>query len=232
MSHVACPQIRIWHEYPEAALLYRRAAEGIERVAAEAIALRGAFSMVLAGGGTPREVYRQLRHIRTDWSSWHIYFGDERCLPLEHPDRNSLMADQAWLEHVAIPAAQIHRIPAQLGAEAAASWYSKLLEGVGVFDLVLLGLGQDGHTASLFPGMDWGRDCKQPAALAVHGAPKPPPDRVTLSAWRLGRAFMVWFLVTGQDKGGAVRSWRNGENIPASSISPPNGVDVWHAGVS
>ncbi len=229
---MASHQIRIWHEYPEVALLYRRVAEGIGRVAAEAITQRGAFRIVLAGGGTPQAVYQQLGLIQTDWNAWHIYFGDERCLPMNHPELNSMMADQAWLEHVAIPAAQIHRIPAHLGAEAAALQYSKVLEEVGDFDLVLLGLGQDGHTASLFPGKEWGKDCTQAAVLAVHDAPKLPRDRVSLSAWRLSRATRVWFLVAGQGKEGAVQSWCKGENIPAASIFPPNGVDVWLAGAS
>ncbi|PWB59072.1 MAG: 6-phosphogluconolactonase [Nitrosomonadales bacterium] len=228
---MALSQTRRWHEYPEPELLYSCVVEAIERMAAEAISKTGKFSIVLAGGSTPRAIYQRFRLIHTDWSAWHVYFGDERCLPLGHAERNSVMADQVWLEHVAIPSAQIHRIPAQLGAEAAASQYSTELEGVEDFDLVLLGLGQDGHTASLFPGKEWGRDYTQPAVLAVHGAPKPPHDRVSLSAWRLSRAGRVWFLVTGQDKGGAVQSWRRGGNIPAASILPLNGVDIWLAGV-
>lgn len=225
------PQICIWHEYPDVALLYQRAAEGIERVAAEAIARQGAFSIVLAGGGTPRAVYQHLRHIHTEWRAWHVYFGDERCLPVDDPERNSVMADECWLGHVAIPDAQIHRIPAQLGAEAAALRYSTVLEEIENFDLVLLGLGQDGHTASLFPGQEWGREETQAAVLAVHDAPKPPLDRVSLSAWRLSHAARVWFLVTGQDKRGAVQAWRTHENIPAASIVPPSGVEIWLAGV-
>lgn len=225
------PQVRIWHEYPDAALLCQRAAEGIERVAAEVIARQGAFSIVLAGGRTPQAVYQRLCHIQTDWSAWHVYFGDERCLPVDDPERNSVMADKNWLGHVSIPEAQIHRIPAQLGAETAASNYTTVLEGVEGFDLVLLGLGQDGHTASLFPGKEWGRDEILTSVLAVHDAPKPPQDRVSLSAWRLSRAVRVWFLVTGQDKRGAVQSWRSLENIPAASIAPPGGVEIWLADV-
>ncbi len=228
---MALPQICVWHEYSDAALLYRRVAEGIARVAGEAIAQRGRFSVVLAGGSTPRSVYQLLCHIRTDWNAWHIYYGDERCLPVDHPDRNSVMADQAWLQHVAIPDAQIHRIPAQLGAEAAAFQYSREMDEIDDFDLVLLGLGQDGHTASLFPGQEWGSTENCAAALAVHDAPKPPPDRVSLSAWRLSRACKVWFLVTGEDKHDAVQAWRCGENIPAASIGPSNAVDVWLSGV-
>ncbi|MBZ0104150.1 MAG: 6-phosphogluconolactonase [Sulfuricella denitrificans] len=221
------PQICVWHEYPDVALLYLRAAEGIARVAAEAVSRRGAFRIVLAGGNTPQAVYRHLRHIQAEWSVWHVYFGDERCLPPDHPDRNSVMAAQTWLDHVAIPDTQIHRIPAHLGADVAASRYSGALDDAGDFDLVLLGLGQDGHTASLFPGREWGGDKTQSAALAILDAPKPPSGRVSLSASRLSRAAKVWFLVTGKDKAEAVRKWRSGEIIPAASIVPSNGVDVW-----
>jgi 6-phosphogluconolactonase len=137
------------------------------------------------------------------------------------------MASQAWLEHVGIPAAQIHVIHAELGAEEAASLYAATIESLEMFDLVLLGLGQDGHTASLFPGQICGAESHQPAVLAVHQAPKPPADRVSLSAWRLSATSRVWFLVTGADKAPAVRQWRSGVGIPAAAIKPVGGVDVW-----
>lgn len=220
-------QVCVWHVYPEAALLHQRAAQGIERLAAEATTARGAFRIVLAGGNTPRAVYEHLRDIKTAWQSWHIYFGDERCLPAVHAERNSAMASQAWLAHVAIPATQIHLIPAELGAEEAARQYALSIESVEMFDLVLLGLGQDGHAASLFPGQNYGSDFRQPAVLAVHQSPKPPADRVSLSAWRLSEAREVWFLVTGKDKVHAIRKWRGGEEIPAVAIKPAGGIDVW-----
>lgn len=221
-----------WHLFPDADTLCMRVAEEIGLVSAEAISRSGKFVLVLAGGNSPRAVYRRLRLLHTDWGAWHIYFGDERCLPPDHPDRNSVMAEQAWLDHVPIPAAQIHRIPAQLGAGAAAMQYAKVLESVADFDLVLLGLGQDGHTASLFPGQDWGQTPDHATVQAVHHAPKPPSERVSLSAWRLGRAARVWFLVTGEDKISAVQAWQNGADIPAAAIVSGNGVDVWLAGVS
>ena len=221
-------QICVWHVYPEPTLLQQRAAQGIERLAAEAISERGAFRVVLAGGNTPRAIYERLRGIKTAWQAWHIYFGDERCLPPGHAERNSTMASQAWFEHVGIPAAQINIIPAELGAEEAARQYAASIESLEMFDLVLLGLGQDGHTASLFPGQDYGLERHQPAVLAVHQAPKPPADRVSLSAWRLGAASRVWFLVTGADKALAVRQWRSGGvGIPAAAIKPAGGGDVW-----
>lgn len=220
-------QVRVWHVYPDAARLQQRAAQAIARFAAEAVAARGEFRIVLAGGTTPRVVYEQLCGIETDWLAWHVYFGDERCLPGDHAERNSVMAWQAWLGKVGIPAGQIHVIPAELGAEEAAGKYASTLAVVEIFDLVLLGLGQDGHTASLFPGQDHGMQSEGGAVLAVHHAPKPPADRVSLSAWRLGKARKVWFLVTGLDKAQAVRAWRDGVNAPAAAIVPAGEVDVW-----
>lgn len=217
----------VWHVYPETVLLQRRVGEGIERVAARAIAAEGAFSIVLAGGATPRVVYESLRDIETDWAAWHVYFGDERCLPADHPERNSVMAFEAWLGHVPIPAVQIHAIPAELGAGEAALRYSRVLDTVGRFDLVLLGLGEDGHTASLFPGQEWGEGAGQSPALAVHHAPKPPSDRVSMSAWRLSQAQRVWFMVTGTAKKAAVASWQRGERIPAAAIQSVDGADVF-----
>ena len=195
--------------------------------AQQAIRQRGAFRIVLAGGTTPRRVYESLRVAGAGWAAWHVYFGDERCLPPGHAERNSLMAAQAWLDHVAIPSGQIHPIPAEKGAEIAASSYAQTVDGIGQFDLVLLGLGEDGHTASLFPDHAWGGAPDAPAALAVHHAPKPPPDRVSLSANRLSAARQIMFLVTGDAKRQAVKDWRNGASIPAATIAPASGVDVY-----
>jgi len=130
--------------------------DAIAKSANEAIAARGRFSIVLAGGNTPRAVYRLLRDLDkssyVDWANWHIYHGDERCLLPEHEDRNSLMVDQVWLNYVPIPKNQIHHIQGGLGPVAGAKAYAATLANEPTFDLVLLGLGEDGHTASLFPG--------------------------------------------------------------------------------
>ena len=216
-----------WHSYSTTAELEAAAVQAILQAAHSAISQRGGFHIVLAGGNTPRKIYQSLRSADTDWSSWHVYFGDERCLPPNHAGRNSRMAALAWLDHVAIPRAQIHPIPAEKGAEAAAADYTQALKGIGQFDLVLLGLGEDGHTASLFPHHDPGNTPDAPVAMAVHDAPKPPPDRVSLSAFRLGAARQVMFLVTGESKRQAVHDWRNGMDIPAAAIRPAGGVDIY-----
>ncbi len=209
--------------FPDPASLQAAAADYILEAARAAIAARGSYRLVLAGGETPRSVYARLAKARAAWDRWLIYFGDERCLPAGAVQRNDVMAHSVWLDQVPIPPANVHSIPAELGADTAAARYADALAGIGDFDLVLLGLGEDGHTASLFPGQPTGG----PDVLAVHAAPKPPPERVTLSAARLSRARQVLFLVTGDNKHGALTDWRQGRDIPARHISPPGGVELW-----
>lgn len=206
--------------------LDRDATAGILAAADHAILAHGQFHLVLAGGDTPRGAYRSLREASTDWSAWHIYFGDERCLPADDPARNSRMAGDVWLDHVPIPTAQLHAIPGKLGPVQAARAYVETLRTVGEFDLVLLGLGEDCHTASLFPGHEWGTALGSPDVLPVFDAPKPPPQRVTLSAARLSRTRQVMFLVSGEAKHNAIIDWRAGKDIPARAITPVAGVDV------
>jgi 6-phosphogluconolactonase len=215
-----------WHVAADADDWLDRALAFVAAAEAEALAGRGEFHIVLAGGGTPRRLYRALADEDHDWSRWRVWFGDERCLAPDDPARNSAMAREAWLDKVGMPAGNLHVIPAERDAEAAARLYAKELSGLADFDLVLLGLGQDGHTASLFPGHDWGEAEGSAAALAVMDAPKPPPRRVSLSAERLSRARRVLFLVTGADKRDALARWRRGENLPAAAIRPRAGVDV------
>lgn len=220
------PQLCRWYLFSSVQSLQAEAAGMIARAAEQAIADSGAFRLVLAGGSTPRSLYERLGALKTDWAAWHIYFGDERCLPAADPGRNSSMARDAWLDHVPVPQKQVYAIPAEIGAKAAAAAYAATLRQVGEFDLVLLGLGEDGHTASLFHGHDWGQEAGSPAALPVFDAPAFPPERVSLSAWRLSQAKQVLFLVTGESKHEAVMNWRAGANIPARAITPRHGVDV------
>ena len=225
MNH-AGPERYRWHAVPDEPSLRQAAYEAILAGAARAIHERGKFHLVLAGGSTPRGVYHALGAAKTDWSAWHIYFGDERCLPPGDSARNSRMAAAVWLDCVPIPPLQVHAIPGELGALQAARMYAETLHAVGDFDLVLLGLGEDGHTASLFPDHEWGTAPGSPDTLAVFDAPKPPPQRVSLSAARLSRARQVVFLVSGESKHRAVGAWRAGKDIPARAIIPAAGVDV------
>lgn len=215
-----------WRALSDRPALEQAAIETILASAAQAIHEREQFHIVLAGGNTPRGIYHGLRTARTNWSAWHIYFGDERCLPPGDSERNSRMAGEAWLDCVPISPVQLHAIPGELGALPATRIYAETLRTVGDFDLVLLGLGEDGHTASLFPGHEWGAAPGAPDTLAVLDAPKLPSRRVSLSAARLSRARQVIFLVSGESKRSAVAKWRSGDDIPARAIIPAAGVDV------
>lgn len=215
-----------WHVCMTAAEVRERTVAWIAAAAREAVAARGAFRLVLAGGETPRGVYEELRAIDTDWSAWQVWFSDERCLARDDPHRNSRMAEAALLSHVPIPPERVYVVRGERGAEQAAADYRAAIAGAAEFDLVLLGLGEDGHTASLFPGDDWGEAPDAPDVLAVHAAPKPPAERVSLSARRLGMTRGALFLVAGAGKREAVAAWRAGGRLAASSIRPPAGVDV------
>jgi len=211
------------HVCEDAAAVAAEAARRILAAAETSIAARGAFRMVLAGGRTPLRTYRLLSQTAADWTGWHLYFSDERCLPPDHDGRNSRAAALAWLDRVPIPAANIHPIPAELGAEAAAAAYRHSVSVALPFDLVTLGMGEDGHTASLFPGQ------VHPAAELthpIHGAPKPPPDRVSLSAHALNESRAIMILATGAEKRGPIAAWKAGEPLPVAGIGSTRGVDV------
>jgi 6-phosphogluconolactonase len=213
-----------WHVMETAEQMAEAACRQILEAATRALAERGRFKLVLAGGGTPEKVYRLLAKADTDWSKWHIYYGDERCLPEDHADRNSVMAAEAFLARVDIPAAQIFTIPAELGPEMAADRYRRVVAEALPFDMVLLGMGEDGHTASLFPGHV---HPQSELAHAVYNSPKPPPERVSVSARALSDTHELIFLITGKNKQGAVRQWRQGQDLPVAAIAPEIPIDIY-----
>lgn len=179
---------------------------------AEALA-GGSRSLVLAGGTTPRRCYELLTRLDVIWGRVSVLFGDERCVPPEHPDSNYGMARDALLDHVA--PATVYRIPAELGPDDGAAQYARVVAAVSPLDVVLLGVGEDGHTASLFPG--------HPAldavglAVGVTSAPKPPTNRVSLTLPALRAARKVIVLATGSGKADAVLRAQSGE-VPAGMI--------------
>ena len=212
-----------WCVFDNADKVAEAAYKAIISAADTAIAKRGQFMLVLAGGTTPEKVYRMLAQADADWSKWFVYYGDERCLPEDHTDRNSVMAEHAFLSKVAIPKTQAFTIPAELGNEQAAIQYRQIVKDALPFDLVLLGMGEDGHTASLFPGH---QHITEELVHAVYNSPKPPPERVSLSSKALGNARQVIFLVTGANKQEAIKLWRSGHDLPVATILSDN-VDVY-----
>lgn len=217
-----------WYSFSAQDEINQATVKRILQSATEAIAKYGDFLIVLAGGSTPKSVYQLLAKEQADWAHWHVYHNDDRCLPADHDDRNSKMAREAWLNHVSIPQHQIHDIPAELGNIEGAKAYAKTLAGVRTFDMVILGLGEDGHTASLFPNQAVDNSAD---AVPVFNSPKPPADRVTISQNRLNNTHGVLFLVTGAGKQDAVNHWLDGVAIPATLIAPQCGIDVYCFGV-
>jgi len=216
-----------WRVFADADALVAALADALCAEAEAALAVHGVFHLVLAGGSTPRELYRALADRRAGDARWQVWYGDERCLPSDHPERNSVMIEAAWLAASRIPPENRHSIPAELGAIEAAARYADKLKDAGDFDVVLLGMGEDGHTASLFPGHDWGAAPNSPDALAVYAAPKPPPERVSLSAARLNRSRRVWFVITGAGKREALLRWKNGAVLPASAVHGRQQTVAW-----
>jgi 6-phosphogluconolactonase len=212
-----------WRVFADAGALVAELAAALCAEAESAIAARGVFHLVLAGGTTPLALYRALAARQAGDARWQVWYGDERCLPADHPERNSQMIEAAWLSASRIPPENRRPIPAERGPHDAAAVYAEWLAGVADFDVVLLGMGEDGHTASLFPGhpLD-GAD-----VLAVHDAPKPPPERVSLSAARLSRSQRVWFVVTGAGKRAALTSWKSGAVLPVSVIQGKQQTVAW-----
>ncbi|RVU86489.1 6-phosphogluconolactonase [Leucothrix sargassi] len=206
-----------WHLFKTADVLAQQASEDILQAAKTAIAARGAFHIVLAGGTTPKVIYKLLAEAGSDWENWHIYLGDERCLPADDAERNSVMATECLLKHVSIPEAQVHFMPTELGAEAAADAYREVLAQVSSFDMVLLGMGEDGHTASLFPGHV--HENLSDTVHVVGNSPKPPSDRVSISSAALSNTDAVLILITGQSKHERVIDWISGVAMPVNSIS-------------
>lgn len=216
-----------WRVLADVDTLVAALADALCAQAEAAIAARGAFHLVLAGGGTPLVLYRALARRQAGDANWQLWYGDERCLPADHPERNSVMAEAAWLAASRIPPENRRPIPAERGAVEAAAGYAGRLAGVPDFDVALLGMGEDGHTASLFPGHDWGAAVGSPDVLVVRDAPKPPAERVSLSAGRLSRSARVWFVITGAGKREALLRWQGGAALPVSAIHGRQETVAW-----
>lgn len=194
--------------YPDA----ERLAAAAAAMVADAVRSPRALRLVLAGGTTPLRCYELLAHMQLPWGRTTVLFGDERCLPAEHPDTNYSLAAGALLDHVR--PASVHRIAGELGPDEAAALYEPVVSAAPL-DLVLLGIGADGHTASLFPENEALRATGW--VTGVRNATKPPPERVSLTLRALRGAKRVLVLAAGADKKDAVRRALAGE-LPAGMI--------------
>ena len=226
--------------YDDKHTISQHAADYIMRIAQESIDLHGRFTFALTGGTTPGEVYSLLGsepiRSRIDWQLVHIFWGDERCVPHNNPESNFYLAQEVLLNNVAIPKSQIHPVPAgQIDRDAASQTYAVEMQhvfgtnGIPSFDLIHLGMGPEGHTASLFPHQASLHE-KHRLVIPV-SVPKPPPDRLTFTPPLLNAAKNVLFLVAGSEKADALHAVLEGEyqpdEYPAQIVRPTNGEVVW-----
>ncbi len=225
---------------PEA--LAQACAAKFAETAREAIGLRGKFSVALSGGNTPALLFRELAAPRdgqtVDWQRVHLYWSDERAVPLESAASNFALVQRELIARIAIPTENIHRIPGELGdLPQAAQAYEALIRrnislnsrGIPRFDLVMLGLGTDGHTASLFPNADELREARKlvvATAAAVAGF-----RRITMTLPLINAARQAWFLVTGRDKSAILKSviQEQGIKFPAQRVRPSDGELIFWA---
>jgi 6-phosphogluconolactonase len=185
---------------------------------AMAAAARSGGAISLAGSDTPRPAYELLAATPAiDWSNVHLWFGDERCVPPDDPESNYRMAHETLISRVDIPEGNVHRIRGEDDPEAAAAAYARQIDGLSL-DLAVLGLGPDGHTASLFPD-DAALEVRDTAAVAVT-ATKPPPRRVTLTFPVFERASSILILAPGESKAEAIAAVLRGpdRHYPASLL--------------
>lgn len=232
------PEIQV---FPTGEVLARAAATEVVTLATEAVKARGRFTLALAGGSTPKALYALLAgdaHFRDamPWGQTHFFWGDERHVPPGHADSNYRMANEAMLAKVPVPAAQMHRIRAEeADAAQAAMAYEQTLREVFVgetiprFDAILLGMGTDGHTASLFPGTAALGETRR--LVAANWVPKFSTWRITFTAPLLNHASNVIFLVNGPDKAEPLQAVLEGprqpEVLPSQLVQPVDGRLVW-----
>jgi 6-phosphogluconolactonase len=229
--------------YPDAETLSRAAAVDFVELAHRAVDRQGRFSVVLAGGSTPRRLYELLalpgHRAEVDWDRVEFFWGDERAVPPDHPDSNYGMAFVVLLGPLAVRAAQVHRIKGELAdlEEGASDYHGEIARLFGVtpdgppppFDLVLLGMGADGHTASLFPYSEALPERRR--WVVSHYVARLNARRITLTPPILNRAREVRLLVTGPDKAKTLQEVLEGprdpERLPVQLIAPESGRLVW-----
>jgi 6-phosphogluconolactonase len=224
--------------YPNLESLSDAAAQLFAEQAKRAIDARGRFSVALSGGSTPSRTYELLAQPpfrdQVQWATVHVFWGDERCVPVDDPRSNYRMARQALLDHVPIPPVQIHPIPYSREPREAAARYETVLRGFfgerqPRFDMVFLGLGANGHTASLFPGMPVLEE-RQRWVAEVYVAEQ-DLYRVTLTVPLLNQAGIVAFLVAGAAKAAVLHEVLEGSQdptrLPAQLIRPNDGALYW-----
>lgn len=216
------------------------AAERFVECSGDAVGSRGVFSVALAGGNTPRRVYELLASERfkdrVEWSRVHLFFGDERAVPPDHPDSNYKMAYESLISRVPIPAASVHRIVGEGNSKESARSYEEQLKEFFAgrertperswprFNLVFLGMGEDGHTASLFPGSE--ALSQKSSWVVATGSERSGQERITLTLPVLNHAARLVFVVTGKEKAQRLREVLRPEPVRGAQLEVVSGQDV------
>lgn len=214
--------------------LSQHAVRAFVELANQTIAERGRFLVALSGGSTPMKLYERLADETLDWSRAHFFWGDERCVPVDDAGNSYGQTKKFLFDKIGTT--NVHRIESELEPDSAAQAYAHTLSGFAEspfdfprFDLVLLGMGDDGHTASLFPNSSV--DMTQPVIAVTAHYQDRPANRVTLTPLVFNQAREIWFLVTGAGKAETLRNvlkdGKNLEKYPAQRIQPVDGKLVW-----
>ncbi|WP_028638391.1 6-phosphogluconolactonase [Nocardioides sp. URHA0032] len=222
----ATPRIEV---HPDATTLATAVAGELLSRVGDAQAAGGVPQIALTGGTIAEEIHREIARLspasEVDWSQVVVWWGDERFVAPDSPDRNARQAREAFLDAVGADPAKVHEMPSTADAAdvdaGAASYAAELREhGSGAFEVVMLGIGPDGHVASLFPGFP--QLDSTDIAVGVTGSPKPPPERISLTFAPLNRARSAWFLVSGEGKAAAVAAALGGadpHDTPAAGVT-------------
>ena len=230
------PDVRIFHE---AETLSRHAAKLFVEQSDRSIAERDRFLVALNGGSTPTRLFQLLatdHREQVEWGRVHVFWGDERCVPPDDAGSNYGQARQALLDHVPIPESNVHRVRGELDPQPASEDYARVLKGFAGdqldfprFDLIYLGMGEDGHTASLFPGSVV--HVTDPVIAVTAHYQDRPANRVTLTQLVFNHARMVVFMATGEKKADSLAETLsdryNPELYPAQRIDPTDGELIW-----
>lgn len=228
-----------FHIFQTTPQLGQAAAEHVAYLSEQAIAKRGRFTVAISGGSLPKLLFSPMMdeplRSEIDWSKWHIFWADERCVPLTDSESNYRLTREYLFDHVDIPPSQIIPIDDTLDPVAAAADYQNKVAQIfnpppgqpPRFDLILLGMGEDGHTASLFPNHPLLRETKLWVA-PILDSPKPPPARITLTVPVINNARQIIFMATGMGKIQALTTIIKGNsNLPAELIQPTDGELHW-----
>ena len=219
--------------------LARKGAEIFSRAAKESIEKRGRFAVAISGGSTPRSMHSMLGeepfYSDIPWDKTDIFWADERCVPNNHPDSNFGAAKKDFLDRVPIPRGHIHPLQEDLSPEEGALWYQQKLikffqrkeDEFPLFDLIFLGIGTDGHTASLFPGQSALNEMKR-WVVAVKGG-NPDVNRLTLTFPVINRGKQIVFMISGKKKASVVKTALKGiqSGLPAQLVQPLKGTLIW-----